>query len=152
MGHRYDKGWRFVDVIRTCIHIYDFVTAIVPNESLIPTLTFYILNLLPILASDILLSSSTNRRLSVYVSGLILGSSFLMMQYPLITYVYNEVFTKQAFVWPSLLSSSYFGMIGSIYPLVVCPAAAMGIGGAILAGKVIDRLSLSSIIEHRSRC
>ena len=128
------------------------ITAIVPNESLIPTLTFYILNLLPILASDILLSSSANRPLSVYVSGLILGSSFLMMQYPLITYVYNEVFTKQAFVWPSLLSSSYFGMIGSIYPLVVGPAAAMGIVRAILAGKVIDRLKLSSIIEHRSQC
>jgi len=124
------------------------ITAIVPNESLIPTLTFYILNLLPILASDILLSSSANRRLSVYVSGLILGSSFLMMQYPLITYVYNEAFTKQAFVWPSLLSSSYFGMIGSIYPLVVGPAAALGIVGATFAGKVIDRWSLSPIIEH----
>jgi hypothetical protein len=127
------------------------ITTIVPNESLIPTLTFYIINLLPILASDVLLSSSANRRLSVYVSSLILGSSFLMIQYPLITYVYNEVFTKQAFVWPSLLSSSYFGMIGSIYPLVVGPAAAMGIVGAILAGKVIDRLKLSSIIEHRSQ-
>lgn len=124
------------------------ITAIVPNESLIPTLTFYILNLLPILASDILLSSSANRRLSVYVSGLILGSSFLMMQYPLITYVYNEVFAKQAFVWPSLLSSSYFGMIGSIYPLVVGPSAALGIVGATFAGKVIDRWSLSPIIEH----
>jgi hypothetical protein len=122
------------------------ITAILPNESLIPTLTFYILNLLPILASDILLSSSANRRLSVYVSGLILGSSFLMMQYPLITYVYNEVFTKQAFVWPSLLSSSYFGMIGSIYPLVAGPAAAMGIVGAILAGKVIDRLKFVTLL------
>jgi hypothetical protein len=70
------------------------ITAIVPNESLIPTLTFYILNILPILASDILLSFSTNRRLSVFVSGSILGSSFLMIQYPLITYVYNEVFTN----------------------------------------------------------
>jgi hypothetical protein len=128
------------------------ITTIVPNESLIPTLTFYIINLLPILASDVLLSSSANGRLSVYVSGLILGSSFLMMQYPLITYVYNEVFTKQAFVWPSLLSPSYFGMIGIIYPLVVGPAAAMGIVGAILAGKVIDRSSLLSIVEQRSRC
>jgi hypothetical protein len=74
-----------------------------------------------------------------------------MIQYPLITYVYNEVFTKQAFVWPSLLSSSYFGMISSIYPLVIGPAFAMGIIGAILAGKVIDGLSLSSIVEQRSR-
>ena len=127
------------------------ITAIVPNESLIPTLPFYILNILPILASDILLSFSANRVLSVFVSGSILGSSFLMMQYPLITYVYNEVFTKQAFVWPSLLSSSYFGMISSIYPLVIGPAFAMGIIGAILAGKVIDGLSMSSIVEKRSR-
>src|SRR5215831_2865064 len=85
------------------------ITALVPNESLIPTLTFYILNLLPILASDILLSSSANRWLSVYVSGLILGSSFLMMQYPLITYVYNEVFTKRVFVWPSCYSPAISG-------------------------------------------
>ena len=109
------------------------ITAILPNESLIPTLPFYILNILPILASDILLSFSANRVLSVFGSGSILGSSFLMIQYPLITYVYNEVFTKQAFVWPSLLSSSYFGMISSIYPLVIGPAFAMGIIGAILA-------------------
>ncbi|MFZ0511108.1 MAG: hypothetical protein WAM14_05845 [Candidatus Nitrosopolaris sp.] len=127
------------------------ITAIIPNESLIPTLTFYILNILPILACDILLSFSANRVLSVFVSGSILGSSFLMMQYPLITYVYNDVFTKQAFVWPSLLSSSFFGMIGSIYPLAIFPAFTMGIVGAILAGKVIDRLSLSSIVEQRSR-
>jgi hypothetical protein len=126
------------------------MTAIAPNESLIPTLTFYVLNILPILASDILLSFSSKRRLSVFFSGSILGSSFLMMQYPLITYVYNEVFTKQAFVWPSLLSSSYFGIIGSIYPLVMGPAIAMGIVGAILAGKVTDRLSLASIVEHRA--
>jgi hypothetical protein len=122
------------------------ITAIIPNESLIPTLPFYILNILPILASDILLSFSTNRVLSVLASGSILGSSFLMIQYPLITYVYNEVFTKQAFVWPSLLSSSYFGMISSIYTLVIGPAFAMGIMGAILAGKVIDGLSSSSIV------
>jgi hypothetical protein len=126
------------------------ITAIIPNESLASTLTFYILNILPILASDILLSFSANRVLSVFVSGSILGSSFLMMQYPLITYVYNEVFTKQAFVWPSLLSSSYFGMIGSIYPLVIGPAFAMGIVGAILAGKVIDGLTLLSVVKQRS--
>ena len=73
-----------------------------------------------------------------------------MMQYPLITYVYNEVFTKQAFVWASLLSSSYFGMMGSVYPLVIGPAFAMGIVGAMLAEKVIDGLSLLSI-GQRSR-
>jgi hypothetical protein len=60
-----------------------------------------------------------------------------MMYYPLITHVYNEVITKQAFVWPSLTSSIYFGMIGNIYPLIVLPGAAMGIIGAITANRII---------------
>ncbi len=145
--HLGDRKFGVLSVMGACYLAIHALTAIVPNESLIPTLTFYILNLLPILASDVLLSSTN--RVSVYACGLILGSTFLMMQYPLITYVYNEVFTKQAFVWPSLLASSYFSMIVSIYPLVVGPAAAMGIVGAILAGKVIDRSSVSRIIEHR---
>ena len=148
--HLGKRKFGILSVMGACYLTIHAITAIVPNESLIPTLTFYILNILPILASDILLSFSANRILSVFVSGSILGSAFLMMQYPLITYVYNEVFTKQAFVWPSLLSSSYFGMIGSVYPLVIGPAFAMGIVGAILAEKVIDGLSLLSI-GQRSR-
>ena len=39
-------------------------------------------------------------------------------------------------------------MIGSIYPLVIGPAFAMGIVGAILACKVIDGLS---VVKQRSR-
>ena len=146
--HLGKRKFGILSVMGACYLAIHAITVIIPNESLIPTLPFYILNILPILASDILLSFSTNRFLSIVVSGSILGSSFLMMQYPLIAYVYNEVFTKQAFVWPSLLSSSYFGMIGSIYPLVIGPAFVMGIVGAILAGKIINGLSSSFIVER----
>jgi hypothetical protein len=114
------------------------LTVIIPNESLIVTLPFYILNLIPIIVVDVLLSVSKHR-FPYYISlgGAILGSTFFMVHYPLITHIYNEVVTKQAFVWPSLTSSIYFGMIGSIYPLLVVPGVAMGITGAIAANKII---------------
>jgi hypothetical protein len=114
------------------------VTVIIPNESLISTLPFYIINLVPIIAVDLLLSISKYRFIySISLAGAILGSTFFMMQYPLITHIYNEVITKQTFVWPSLTSSIYFGMIGNIYPLIVVPGVAMGIIGAIAANRII---------------
>jgi hypothetical protein len=66
-----------------------------------------------------------------------------MLQYPLITHVYNGVVTRQAFVWPSLTSSTYFGMIGEVYPLVAVPGAAMGIVGAIAANSVVYKRFVS---------
>jgi hypothetical protein len=112
-------------------------TVIIPNESLISTLPFYIINLVPIVAVDVLLAISKYRFLySISLGGAILGAIFFMMQYPLITHVYNEVVTKEAFVWPSLTSSTYFGMIGNIYPLIVLPGVAMGIIGAIAANRI----------------
>jgi hypothetical protein len=119
------------------------ITAIFPNESLVQTIPFYILNILPILASDILLSFSSNRVFSIFVPGAILGSSFLMVQYPLITYVYSEVSSNQDFVWPSLISSTYFGLLSNIYPLIIGPAIAMGIVGAFLARKITYTLNLT---------
>jgi hypothetical protein len=115
------------------------VTVIIPNSSLVLTLPFYILNLVPIVAVDILFTISKNRIPPVVyiIGGAVFGSVFFMMQYPLITHVYNEVVTMQAFVWPSLTSSTYFGMFGHVYTLVAVPGAAMGIIGAILANRII---------------
>jgi hypothetical protein len=114
------------------------VTVIIPNESLIPTLPFFLINLVPIIAVDVLLVMSKHRfQYIISLGGAILGTTFFMMYYPLITHVYNEVITKQTFVWPSLTSSLYFGMIGNIYPLIVVPGAAMGIIGAITANRII---------------
>jgi hypothetical protein len=110
-------------------------TVIIPNESLIQTLPFYFLNMVPIVAVDILLTLAKSRfRYSIYViGGAILGSIFFMMQYPLITHVYNEVDTTGGFVWPSLTSQTYFGMMEQIYPLVAVPGATMGIIGSTIA-------------------
>ena len=116
-------------------------TAVIPNESLIPTLPFYFLNMVPIVAVDILLTLAKSRfPYSIYIiGGLILGSIFFMMQYPLITHVYNEVDTTPGFVWPSMTSPTYFGMMEEIYPLVAVPGATMGIIGATMANTIANK-------------
>ena len=123
-------------------------TVIIPNESLVPTLPFYFLNMIPIVAVDILLTLAKSRfYYPIYlIGGAILGSIFFMMQYPLITHVYNEVGTTRGFVWPSLTSQTYFEMIQEIYPLVAIPGATMGIIGAAVANIAINK-NLSTLMS-----
>jgi hypothetical protein len=147
------KKFGVISIIGACYLTINVITVIMPNESLIPTIPFYSLNILPILASDILLSFSNNKSYSVLLSGAILASCFFMVQYPLITHVYNEVFTKEAFVWPSLTSSIYFGMITKIYPYLIAPAFSMGIVGATIASKITNshRLTRDQAISETPR-
>jgi hypothetical protein len=108
---------------------------------LIPTIPFYILNIIPIVAVDIILSklSIPKTKIVNYVAGAILGSMFLMLYYPLITHTYNEVLLNPQTVWPSLTSSIYFKMIDEVYPLIVIPAMATGILGTIISTKLIHQ-------------
>jgi hypothetical protein len=121
--------------------IINLTTAILPNEYLVPTIPFYILNIIPIVAVDIILSKLSIPRTKIvnYVAGAILGSTFFMLYYPLITHTYNEVVLNPQAVWPSLTSSLYFKMIGEIYPLMIIPAMATGILGTIISSKLIHQ-------------
>ena len=121
--------------------IINLSTAILTNEHLIPTIPFYILNIIPIVAVDIILSklSIPKTKIVNYVAGAILGSTFLMLYYPLITHTYNEVLLNPQTVWPSLTSSIYFKMIDAVYPLIVIPAMATGILGTIISTKLIHQ-------------
>jgi hypothetical protein len=121
--------------------IINLSTAILTNEHLTPTIPFYILNIIPIVAVDIILSklSIPKTKIANYVAGAILGSMFLMLYYPLITHTYNEVLLNPQTVWPSLTSSIYFKMIDEVYPLIVIPAMATGILGTIISTKLIHQ-------------
>ena len=121
--------------------IINLSTAILTNEHLTPTIPFYILNIIPIVAVDIILSklSIPKTKIVNYVAGAILGSTFLMLYYPLITHTYNEVLLNPQTVWPSLTSSIYFKMIDEVYPLIVIPAMATGILGTIISTKLIHQ-------------
>jgi hypothetical protein len=109
-----------------------------PNKSLISTIPFYVLNIIPIIIADIFLSKLPLKRMFIYTAGGILGSSFFMLYYPMITHIYNEVLSNQP-VWPSLTAPIYFDMITQIYPLVVLPAVGVGILGTIVSNRLINR-------------
>ncbi|MBV9176892.1 MAG: hypothetical protein JO297_07620 [Nitrososphaeraceae archaeon] len=134
------KRFGILSVIGAIYLMINIITVIIPNESLILTLPFYLVNIIPIIIADTLLSVLDNKFYSICFAGAIVGSIFLMIQYPLITHIYNEVFTKQP-VWPSLTSSIYFGMISKIYPLIIGPAIAMGMVGAIVGYKIGHRIT-----------
>jgi hypothetical protein len=134
------KRFGILSIIGAIYLTINIITVIIPNESLIPTLPFYLVNMIPIIIADTLLSILDNKFYSLCIAGCIMGATFFMIQYPLITHIYNEVFTKQP-VWPSLTSSIYFGMISNIYPLIIGPAVAMGMIGAIVGYKISHRIT-----------
>jgi len=120
--------------------IINLTTAILPNEYLVPTIPFYVLNIIPIVVVDILLSklSTPKTKIVNYIVGAVIGSIFFTLYYPLITHTYNEVLSNSQTVWPSLTSSIYFKMIDKIYPFLVIPASVTGILATIISSKIIQ--------------
>src|SRR5918995_2442094 len=127
-----------ISVTGSIFIIITIVTMMIPNKSLISTIPFYALNIIPILIADVFLSKLPLKRMFIYISGGILGSSFFMLYYPMITHIYNEVLSNQP-VWPSLTAPIYFEMITQIYPLVVLPAVGGGILGTIVSNRLMNR-------------
>ena len=119
----------------------NLITSILPNQHLLPTIPFYLLNFIPFLAIDMLLSklSGSNHKTIIYwVSGAILGLTFFMLYYPLDTHTYNEILANPQPVWPSLTIPIYFDVMNKIYPLVALPSITMGILGAIFAHRFMQ--------------
>ena len=126
-------------------------TSILPNEYLVSTLPFYVLNILPIFAVDILLtklsadsskhncSNGKEKEVGKYLGGAILGLAFFTMYFPLITHTYNEVLPNPQPVWPSLTSTIFFRMIDDFIPFIMAPAMLMGVFGVFVASKILDR-------------
>ncbi|HYZ95317.1 MAG TPA: hypothetical protein VE524_01750 [Nitrososphaeraceae archaeon] len=127
-----------ISVTGSIFIIITIVTMMIPNKSLISTIPLYALNIIPILIADVFLSKLPLKRMFIYISGGILGSSFFMLYYPMITHIYNEVSSNQP-VWPSLTAPIYFDMISQIYPLLVVPAVGVGILGTIVSSRLINR-------------
>ena len=115
------------------------MTSIVPNPAIHYTIPYYFLNIIPIIVADVIISTIRKNKIAIYVAGGILGTTFYMLYYPLLTYTYNDVLFHQV-VWPSIISNIYFEMIPIAYPLIIGPAIIFGIIGAILAGKIKQKL------------
>jgi hypothetical protein len=114
------------------------LTAVAPNESLLATIPFYWINLIPIVCGDLVLSKTKNAS-GIYVAGAIFGSAFFFMYYPLITYTYNEIFLEKV-IWPSLTSFVYFEMVPTIAPILITCGSISGIFGAKFAKKLTNVL------------
>lgn len=131
------KRFGMVTIIGGAFIATSMLTSIVPNDSLVQTIPFYIVNIIPFVAADLLLSFS-DTKIAVYAAGAIIGISFFTLYYPLITYTYNAAFERPN-VWPSLIPQTYFEMIGRVMPLVIAPAAAMGIVGALACSRLLTK-------------
>jgi hypothetical protein len=135
----------------------NLITTILPNENLVPAIPFYLINVIPIIAIDALLSlpslgissssstisislSQTRKRIVSILAGAVLGLTFFMLYFPLITHTYNEVSTNPQPVWPSVTAAIYFEMIDEMYPLLVISSIAAGILGVVVSSKLIGGL------------
>ena len=118
------------------------LTSIIPNDALVPTVPLYAGVLVPLVAVDYIMSRWMSPK-AVISAGAIMGLSFLMLYYPLITHTYNEMISPDRSVWASLTAIIYFDMMATVFPLVAVPAAATGIAGAIAGQRIAARAQLA---------
>jgi hypothetical protein len=157
-GHKSVTSWKknkaisfgTLSVTGLAFIVVNILTSILPNEYLIPTLPFYILNILPILVADILLSKGSlyNRnhnfskqrenKMADYLAGAILGLAFFTLYFPLTTHTYNEALPNPGPVWPSLTVAIYFKMIDEVSVFIIAPGMIMGIFGVAVASRLLD--------------
>jgi len=141
----YGLNYRFgiLSITGAAFLLISILTTMIPNEFLVPTISFYFLSIIPFVVADTILSYYKTKSLQ-YVAGGVLGSCSFMVYYPFITYVYNGVFTYNV-VFPSLIAFVYSELMISSYSLLVGPLIAAGILGVILGRYIISH---SKILEH----
>ena len=136
MSYRINKRFGILTITGSCFLFINAITSIFPNDFLFATIPFYLASIIPFFISDIILSF-TKRKILQFVAGAILGSTAFMVYYPLITYVYNGVFT-QTMVFPSLIAHVYSELMVSVYPLLVGIMIVVGVIGAALGGYILS--------------
>jgi hypothetical protein len=135
----------------------NLITTILPNENLVPTVPFYLISVIPIIVIDVLLSLpslgiSSSRPISLshiriirktivnILAGTVLGLTFFILYFPLITHTYNEVSINPQPVWPNVTASIYFEMIDEMYPLLIISSMSAGILGVVVSSKLTGQV------------
>jgi hypothetical protein len=152
-----DMPFGILTIIGITFIVVNILTSILPNEYLIPTLPFYMINILPLVAADMLLvkgqvinhnqnsSEKRENRHANYLAGAILGLGFFTLYFPLITHTYNEALPNSEPLWPSLTGLIYFDMIEKISVFLIAPAIIMGICGVVVSSLILDRKETQKI-------
>jgi len=145
LSHGLNQRFGILSITGACFLLINSLTALVPNEFLVPTIPFYFLNIIPFVVADTILWFSKRKSLQ-YFTGAILGSSSFLVYYPLITYVYNELFDHKD-VLPSLIAPRFSELVIDVYPMFVAPMIMAGILGVFLVRyfKIFGRTSLKTI-------
>ncbi len=130
LSYRLNQRFGIISILGACFLLINTLTALVPNEFLVPTIPFYFLNIIPFVVVDTILWFSKRKSIQ-YFAGAILGSSSFLMYYPLITYVYNELFDHKD-VLPSLIAPRFSELVIDVYPMFVIPLIMAGILGVFL--------------------
>ncbi len=133
-------------------------TVILPNKYLHSTIPFYLVNLIPIVTADILLTmayannsgNSLSKRTAIITAGAILGLTFFTLQYPFITYTYNQVLENPQVIGPTNVHVVYFKML-DIVPLIAPPSIIMGILGVLVGSNLISRYVSKQVVRSNSR-
>jgi hypothetical protein len=136
MSYKINKRFGVLTITGSCFLFINAITSIFVNDFLFTTIPFYLATIIPFFISDIILSF-TKRKILQFVAGAILGSTAFMVYYPLITYVYNGVFTQKV-VFPSLIAHVYSELMVSVYPLLVGIMIVLGVIGAALGGYILS--------------
>jgi hypothetical protein len=127
-----------LSITGTLLLVINIANSIVPNPSLVETIPFYIMTLIPFVVSDVILAMS-KKRVSAFAAGAILGSTFYFLYFPFITHVYNEVIYDRI-VSGSVTSHVYFEMMPLVFPIVIGPAIILGIIGTKFAEKIFWKI------------
>ena len=110
-------------------------TAIGPNFALLDSIFFYSMNIIPFIASDILVSYKKAKLF--FIAGGLLGSVYYMMYYPYVMYTFNE-FMLGKLVSPSMIYFVYFELIHDVFLLTIIPSIICGILGAYSSKRLSD--------------
>ena len=133
-------------------------TVILPNKYLHSTIPLYLVNIIPIVTADILLTmaytnnlgNSLSKRTAIITAGAILGLTFFTLQYPFITYTYNQVLENPQVIGPTNVHVVYFKML-NIVPLIIPPSILMGIFGVYVGSNLISRYVPQKVVRSNSR-
>lgn len=139
------RKFGYVTLLGTSFVTVVLLTSIMPDEKIRISIPFYMVNMIPIFASDVIMAV-IKRKVAIYISGALLGISFFTLYFPLITNIYNELLTS-APVWPSATIETYFTDLSKFIPVVAVPSLLSGVIGSIVGIRLNNRLKTRSIQE-----
>lgn len=121
---------------------------IIPTDGAISLLPFYlVLTIIPAITADIVLNNATIRsrvgvRRSELISGALVGSTFYIFGYPMLTWAFAipldmQFVDLQGIEAISNLTSNFLSTLSTILATTLVPGILMGIAGAILSKKLM---------------